>query len=404
MSARRWCRVAVLMAVLAPGVLAAQATDSAPPPPAAPAPKPWYQRLSFRGYTQFRYNGLFQTNPELTCLQCDANLGGVPQFSIRRGRITAEGGFHEQVQVKVEFDLVQSAGAGFNFLQMRDLFGDVFLDRKKTWQLRVGLSKVPYGWENLQSSSVRMPFDRSDAINSGAPGERDVGLVGMWAPASVRKRLKMLVDSGYKGSGDYGIVGLGVYNGQGANRPEANGNKHVGARVSYPFLLPQEQILELGVSGFKGKYVPVIRTPGVAGPVEFDDERAALTFVLYPRPFGLASEWTWGRGPSYDPASNSIITRDLQGGFVLASYRIRAGGHLLLPFVRYQHYDGGKKQELDARYYLVDEVEFGAEWAPFKGLELTAVYMISDRTFEDGARPDNRQEGQTVRLQAQVMY
>lgn len=392
-----------LLVCVGPGVLRAQApTDSTKPAP--PPPRPWYQRLSLRGYTQFRYNGLFQTNPELVCIQCDANLGGVPQFSIRRGRITAEGGFHDQVQIKVEFDLVQSVAAGFNFLQMRDLYGDVFLNKKKTWQLRLGLSKVLYGWENLQSSSIRQPFDRSDAINSGAPGERDVGLFGMWAPEAVRKLHKMLVDSGYKGSGDFGMLGVGVYNGQSVNRPDLNSNKHVAARASYPFLLPKSQILELGVQGFKGKYVPFLRTPGVGGPNEFDDQRVALSFILYPRPFGLASEWTWGEGPSYDPATNSITTRDLQGGYVLASYRIAMGKHLLFPFARYQHYDGGKKQELDARYYLVDEVEFGAEWAPFKGLELTAVYMISDRTFEDGLRPDNRQKGETVRLQAQVMY
>lgn len=401
MSGRWWCRLAVLLVCAAPGTLVAQATDSAA---AAPAPKPWYQRLRLYGYTQFRYNGLFQTNPELTCIQCDANLGGDPQFSIRRARLSVDGPVHAQANVKLQFDVVQSVGASLNFLQLRDLYADVFLDGAKTWQVRLGLSKVPYGWENLQSSSVREPFDRSDAINSGAPGERDLGMIGMWAPAAARKRLKMLVDSGYKGSGDYGVVGIGVYNGQGANRPDANGNKHVAMRVSYPFPLPQGQVLELGVQGYTGKYVPTSRTPGVAGPVEFDDQRAALTFVLYPRPFGLASEWTWGRGPSYDPATNSIITRDLEGGFVLASYRTTVGTHLLIPFVRYQHYNGGKKQELDARYYLVDEVEFGAEWAPFRGLELTAVYMISDRTFEDGGRPDNRQEGRTVRLQAQVNY
>lgn len=393
--------MAVLLACAVPGTLAAQSTDSAA---AAPAPKPWYQRLRLYGYTQFRYNGLFQTNPELTCIQCDANLGGDPQFSIRRARLSVDGPVHAQANVKLQFDVVQSVGASLNYLQLRDLYADVYLDRARTWQVRVGLSKVPYGWENLQSSSVREPFDRSDAMNSGAPGERDLGMIGMWAPAAARKRLRMLVDSGYKGSGDYGVVGVGVYNGQGANRPDANGNKHVAVRVSYPFLLPQGQVVELGVQGFTGKYVPTARTPGVAGPVEFDDQRAALTFVLYPRPFGLASEWTWGRGPSYDPATNSIITRDLEGGFVLASYRMTVGTHLLLPYARYQHYDGGKKQELDARYYLVDEVEVGAEWTPFRGLELTAAYMISDRTFEDGARPDNRQEGQTVRLQAQVNY
>jgi hypothetical protein len=48
--------------------------DSAP---AASAPRgaPWYERLSLRGYTQVRYNRLLETNPDLTCAQCDRSIG-----------------------------------------------------------------------------------------------------------------------------------------------------------------------------------------------------------------------------------------------------------------------------------------------------------------------------------------
>jgi hypothetical protein len=50
------------------------------------------------------------------------------------------------------------------------------------------------------------------------------------------------------------------------------------------------------------------------------------------------------------------------------------------------------------------EYEVGAEWLPFSALELTAMYTISDRRFEDAATPDNRQRGQLLRLQAQFNY
>ncbi len=392
---------ALLLLCAAPGWLRAQAQKDSTPPP----PRPWYSRILVRGYAQVRYNGVFQTNPLLVCQACDPNLGGTPGFSIRRARIVVQGGLSDQVQIKFETDLVTSVGTTLNYLQVRDLYGDIFVDKARTYQVRVGLSKVLYGWENMQSSSVRLPFDRSDAINSGAPGERDIGVMAMWAPAAVRERLKALVDSGFKGEGDFGVLGIGVYNGQGINRAEANGNKHVVARASYPFLLPRNQVMEVGIQGYTGMYVVTQKTAGVGGGTEFRDKRVALSFALYPRPIGLMAEWTWGKGPQYDPATNAVIEDNLNGGFVQGTYRLKLAKHTFYPYARAQYYDGGTKNELDARYYHVRELEVGTEWLPpLRGLEFTAAYMFSDRTFEDGALPDNTQTGSTLRLQAQFMY
>ena len=82
------------------------------------------------------------------------------------------------------------------------------LDSKKEFRFRVGQSKVTYGFENMQSSQNRLSFDRVDALNS------------YWASVAVRERFAYLVKSGLKGSGNYGIFGLGVYNGQTVNRAE----------------------------------------------------------------------------------------------------------------------------------------------------------------------------------------
>ena len=59
----------------------------------------------------------------------------------------------------------------------------------------------------------------------------------------------------------------------------------------------------------------------------------------------------------------------------------------LYPFAKFQYYDGGKKYEKDARSYVVRDYEIGVEWQPIKALELTAEYVIADRTFEDSALP-----------------
>ena len=85
-------------------------------------------------------------------------------------------------------------------------------------------------------------------------------------------------------------------------------------------------------------------------------------------------------------------------------YRVKLGNQFLTPFFKTQHYSGGKKHEFDARRHLVREQELGLEWQPNRGLELTAIYTRSDRTFEDSRSPNNRQKGRLLRLQMQFNY
>jgi len=368
--------------------------------------RPWYERLSLRGYTQIRYNRLLETNPDLVCAQCDRSIGRGGGFFIRRARLVVSGDVSDRVSVYIQPDLATDAGGGLHFAQLRDAYFDVYLDAAKTFRVRAGQSKVPFGWENLQSSSNRLPLDRADPLNSGVPNERDLGVFLYWASSEARKRFRILVDSGLKGTGDYGVVGVGVYNGQTANRPEANNGQHAVARVSYPFRLTGGQFVELGLQGYDGRVtVPASqRTAGVTGGPNFDDRRVAATIVVYPQPFGVQAEWNAGTGPEIDPVERTIAARRLEGGYAQTMFRGRLGGQPVTPFVRAQYYRGGKKQETDVRRYHVREYEIGAEWLPFSALELTAMYTISDRRFEDAATPDNRQRGQLLRLQAQFNY
>jgi hypothetical protein len=390
----------------------AEPADSAAAPDSAPASSPsargasWSERLSLRGYAQVRYNRLLETNPELTCSQCDRSIGRDGGLFIRRARVVLSGELSDRVSVYVQPDFASDAGGTINLGQLRDAYADIFLDPAKAFRVRLGQSKIPYGWENLQSSSDRIPLDRADATNSALPNERDVGALLYWAPGPIRARFRMLADSELKGSGDYGVVGIGAFNGQGANRSESNGNLHTVLRVSYPFLLPGGQVVEAGVQGYTGRFVlpESQRTADVAGPAEFTDRRAAATLVVYPQPFGVQAEWNVGRGPEADPTARAIASRSLSGGYVQAMYRARVAGRTVVPFARAQRYDGGKKLETDARSYRVRELEIGVEWLPAAAIELTAMYTISDRRFEDVERPVNRQRGRLLRLQAQVNF
>jgi hypothetical protein len=367
----------------------------------------WYEKINLRGYAQVRYNRLLETNADLQCEQCDKSWGGNGGFFLRRLRLVLSGQVHERVYIYIQPDFASSPdNSNLHFGQIRDAYFDLGLDTKNEFRLRIGQSKVPYGFENMQSSQNRLPLDRNDGLNSAVANERDLGVFFYWAPKKIRDRFSYLVSSGLKGSGDYGVFALGAYNGQTANKNEANNKPHIVSRISYPIQIGKNQIIEPGIQAYTGKSVVTSVSSGVTSKPgnQFLDQRAAATFVLYPQPFGLQMEYNIGTGPEYNTATKTIEQRRLEGGYALASYQLKLNKHLLFPFVRYQYYDGGKKFERDARTYKVREFEIGTEWQPFKNFEVVTMYTISKRRFEDAVKPLNNQEGQLLRIQVQFNY
>lgn len=376
----------------------------------------WYDRISLRGYAQIRYNGLFSTNDKVSCDQCDKSWGTTSTapdaksnngLFIRRARLVFSGQVHPNVFFYFQPDFASSPSNGIqNFVQIRDLYFDLSFDKKREYRIRVGQSKIPYGFENMQSSSQRLTLDRADGINSSIANERDLGMFFYWAPAEIRERFDMLVKDGYKGSGDFGVFAFGVYNGQIANKIDGNRDLNVVARVTYPFVIGN-QIIEPGIQAYTGKWAftgEVSSGVAVNDPQYIKDQRIGATFVLYPKPFGIQTEYNIGTGPRYNTTTNSIDVTDLNGGYVLLNYKWDIKKQHIYPFAKFQYYDGGKKYEKDARSYVVRDYQLGVEWQPIKAFELTAEYVIADRTFEDSALPVNRQQGNLLRLQAQFNF
>ena len=370
--------------------------------------KKWYESISIRGYAQVRYNRLLETNENLSCEQCDKSWGKDGGFFIRRMRIIFFGQISKQVYFYVQPDLASSASSDrLHFAQLRDAYFDIGVDKDNEFRFRIGQSKVPFGFENMQSSQNRLPLDRNDALNSAVSNERDLGVFFYWAPKVKRKLMSRLVSEGLKGSGDYGIFGIGVYNGQTANLPEFNNEPHVVARATYPFEF-KKQIIETSIQGYTGKYV--IYKSNLSTGVKYNndlnytDQRIAASFVLYPKPFGIQAEFNIGKGPEFNKTTDSIEVKTLQGGYITASYLTKLKSQTLIPFVRVQTYDGGKKHEKDARSYRVRELEIGVEWQPSKYFEMVMNYTISSRRFEDFVLQDNQQSGNLLRMQAQVNF
>ena len=365
----------------------------------------WYDNFQIRGYLQVRYNRLLETNPDLKCEQCDKSIGDDGGLFIRRARIIFSGQISKRVYFYIQPDFASSAGTTGNIAQLRDAYLDLGLDKNNEFRIRLGQSKVPYGFENMQSSQNRLPLDRNDALNSSVSNERDMGAFFYWAPKSKRELYGNLVKDGLKGSGDYGVFAFGVYNGQTANQTERNNNLHVVSRLSYPIKI-KNQIIESGIQAYTGTFTLLSTSSGVkkSENSEYLDQRAAASLILYPKPFGIQAEYNIGKGPEYNKYTDSIEVQGLKGGYITLSYMLKLGKQTLIPFVRGQYYEGGKKHELDARSYKVNEYEIGLEWQPHKTFEFVVMYTISHRRYEDHAKQDNFQQGNLLRLQAQINF
>lgn len=393
---------------------AATAAPAAPKaveaPPAADAPKAeqkepkWYEKLAIRGYTQVRYNTLLQSTPTLIYPQADKSIGGAGGFFIRRARLQVLGDIHPRVYLYFQNDFATDAGTTMHVGQIRDLYADIALDADKEYRFRVGQSKVPFGFENMQSSSNRAPLDRTEALNSATPGERDLGVFFYWAPKEIRARFKYLVDSGLKGSGDYGVVGVGVYNGQGVNRAETTPSRTAVARVSWPFDFGG-QIVEAGVQAMHGDVTIAQEKVSVRGAdftpsgstTNRTEKRAAASLTVYPQPIGFQAEATVGEAPVFDLDARAIKDDTIWGYYGMLFAKFDA----FVPFVRYARYEGSRRTDTNAMPTTSTEIEGGVEYRLNKALEITAAWQHATR-FHQKLLTDVT--GDFARVQVQFNY
>lgn len=359
----------------------------------APAPKPassgksWADTMKVRGYMQLRSNPIIggdKTMPGTTTSishQADRSIGDNTNFLIRRMRLIFFGDIGERLSYYIQPDFASRTGDGTgNIAQLRDAYGDIYLTKDRIHRLRVGQSKIPYSFENLQSSQNRIALDRNDALNSCCKDERDLGVFYYYTPKDKQEMFKYLVDSGLKGSGNYGVFAFGAYNGTGANRSENNDNLHLVSRFTYPVKFENGQIFEAGIQGISGTFQPG-GTINATTKENFKDQRVGVHAVLYPQPFGLQAEWNWGRGPSLNDAGTALEEKSLNGGYIQAMYRIKDfyGYGVMIPFVKWQYFDGAQKFENNAPQNHVNDWEAGFEWQPVPEIEFTAYYSKLDR-------------------------
>lgn len=368
--------------------------------------------VKLRGYVQVRNTTMLSGDEGINLwsdrsVGDDKSLGDADKnFLIRRARLVVYGDYGDHLSYYIQPDFASSAGTTGNVAQLRDAYGDIYFDKTRVHRIRLGQSKVPFGFENLQSSQNRLALDRADALNSAVRDERDLGAFYYYTPEATQAMFDEIGKLGLKHTGNYGQFGIGVYNGQGANRAEQNDSYHTVARYTYPWKTESGQFYEVGIQGYKGEYVSSVggyakrNALGTIGPSAapslgtgspqsnrngIDDERVGLSFMMYPQPFGIQAEWNWGNTPGLDIASNTIEKKSLNGGYIQAMYKIDNvkffdTNGTVIPFIKYQYFDGYNKAETNSPKNQVHDWEMGVEWQIAPEVEIAAVYHRMNRT------------------------
>ena len=391
----------------------------------------WYEKLSIDGYTQVRHTEQMNDAAYLTGgLPADRSVDPNQSLIIRRGRFKLAGDFG-RVYLYTQWDVAASVDSGTsrNFgLQTRDIYADIAIDEAKEHRVRIGVSKVPYGFVNLQSSQNRLQMERPEALNSAVEGERDQGIYYMYANTEDRALFKSLVKDGLKGSGDYGVFTAGFYSGAGLNRADNNGEVHSVVRLSKPWVAASGQTYEAGIGAYAGRFkvtTDLTTGSGLPGGVTktvldaninavdrrdladgFVDRRASAHFIMYPQPWGIEAEWTTGQGPQLTDDRTSVTSQSLQGGYIMVNYRHKYGEQSeLIPYVRWNYFDGARKFATNAPKMVVNELDIGFEWQWRKEVELQLQYTIADeRSNTSTAMPTVISGSRRLALQLQFNY
>ena len=387
----------------------AQALESAAVAKMAEGPKKaaWYETLKIDGYTQVRQTEQLNDAAKLIGgLPADRSVDPVQSIVIRRARFKITGDIG-RVSLYTQFDLAASVDSGSSRnlgMQTRDIYADIALDEDREHRIRVGVSKVPYGWVNLQSSQNRLAIERPEALNSAVEGERDQGVYYMWADKASRALFKKHNAEGFKGSGDYAVFAAGFFGGTGLNKADNNGEVHSLIRFTYPWVSASGQMYEAGLGGYAGRFkvtptaltaTGAVASSGGTAPAiadarhssdGFKDRRASAHFIMFPQPWGIEAEWTTGQGPQMNDTRTFIEEGNLEGGYVQASYRYQYGeASEFIPFVRWNYYDGARKFGTNAHKMVVNDLDLGFEWQWRPEVELSMMYSLTgERTNATG--------------------
>lgn len=149
----------------------------------------WYERIRVTGYMQFKYNmGATDRRFDIPLNDSFGDQQG-NEFYARRLRLVFQGQVSERVAFFMQFAL-EGGQQELSNREIIDAYSDFYLTKDKVHRIRWGLHRVPNAFDTYRSSTNRQEMDRHESVQSGAPGERDLGIAYYWSQRLRRSGLR----------------------------------------------------------------------------------------------------------------------------------------------------------------------------------------------------------------------
>ena len=361
------------------------------PAAAKPAASSWADKVKVSGYVQGRYENYSDTG--------GATSGAANNISnkiyLRRLRPTITAQVNDRTGVTVQLDTVEQSLKTYDkdsnkYWSSADKSGqwkmqlvDGFLTHKLTpdgnFALYLGQRSVPFGFDTPRSSSKILALERIEILRRMIPDEADTGAWVQYSPADKRAMMAKMGNE-LLTEGDFGMLSVGVYDGQGRNQSAQTGTKHISARFNYPFMIGS-RYAEAGASWFNGKFMNDIANSKLVT----NDTLHGAHFVLPAQPFGVEAEYYKGETGG----------KDVDGWGLQAMYKDRNND---IFFVRHDVYNGMMKQIVSTPV-LNDfrRNSFGVAREINGGMRLTLEYDKADRRTAAGG-PMNKENQIGIQL------
>ncbi|MBE6335924.1 MAG: porin [Lentimicrobiaceae bacterium] len=315
--------------------------------------------LSIGGWMNIQYDYEQQMNGEEVVV--DMNT-----FNVRRARLDIKGNINPYLEFRLQSDFAVSP-------KMVD--GFVKIKLAKYFNIQAGQFKIPFTFENPQSPLTLEGIEYAQVISklSGYSdvchvatysGGRDVGLMLYGNFFSFENNGKDIPILTYK---------LGVFNGNGMNKKDANTKKDIAASIE---ICPGVKGLMLAASYYDGNYM--------LDEIEvYNDDAERDRFTVGAKYEGkslvVRSEYITGKTGMNINGRYGILNSD--GLYVAAGYwfnytcKNTGKTHKIRPVARYDFFrEDVEDINTNSTYYMV-----GVDWWPMHNLRLLLNYTLKDK-------------------------
>ncbi len=291
-------------------------------------------------------------------------LDEINTLNVRRARLDFKGNISKNLEFRVQGDLAGTPKLVDGFVKVK---------LHKSFNIQAGQFKIPFTFENPQSPLTLEGVEYAQVISklsgysdmSGVTtysGGRDVGVMIYGNFFSFEHDGKEIPILTYK---------LGVFNGNGMNKKDANTSKDIAASIE---VCPKVKGLMLAASYYDGNYLLN------ANPVyEKNANRDRITFGGKYENGRLTVRSEYIAGKTEMANKDGIYTLNSDGFYVAGGYWFNMKEQRIRPVARYDFL----RQDIDnpetnSTYYMV-----GIDWWPYKNLRLLLNYTIKDKPGYD---------------------